>query len=51
MRFSIRDLLWATLVVALCVGWWVDHGQMAAKVLQAQAARRVERFLGDVHWK
>lgn len=24
-RFSIRDLLWLTLAVALAVGWWVDH--------------------------
>lgn len=22
LRFSIRDLLWLTLVVALAVGWW-----------------------------
>jgi len=25
LRFSIRDLLWLTLVVALAVGWWLDH--------------------------
>jgi hypothetical protein len=25
LRFSIRDLLWLTLVVGLCVGWWIDH--------------------------
>jgi hypothetical protein len=24
-RFSIRDLLWLTLVVGLIVGWWLDH--------------------------
>ena len=23
-RFTIRDLLWLTLVVAMGVGWWVD---------------------------
>jgi len=23
-RFTIRDLLWLTLVVALSVGWWID---------------------------
>jgi len=27
-RFTIRDLLWLTLVVALIVGWWVDHGRL-----------------------
>jgi hypothetical protein len=25
LRFTIRDLLWLTAVVALAVGWWVDH--------------------------
>jgi hypothetical protein len=25
IRFTIRDLLWLTLVVALATGWWVDH--------------------------
>jgi hypothetical protein len=25
LRFTIRDLLWLTLVVAMAVGWWVDH--------------------------
>jgi hypothetical protein len=24
-RFTIRDLLWLTVVVALAVGWLVDH--------------------------
>ena len=25
LRFTIRDLLWLTGVVALAVGWWLDH--------------------------
>jgi hypothetical protein len=25
LRFSIRDLLWLTLVVALIVGWWLQY--------------------------
>lgn len=29
IRFSIRDLLWLTLVVALAAGWWVDRSQLA----------------------
>jgi hypothetical protein len=24
-RFSIRDLFWLTLVIAICAAWWVDH--------------------------
>jgi len=27
-RFSIRDVLWLTVVVALAVGWWLDHRQI-----------------------
>jgi hypothetical protein len=27
LRFSIRDLMWLTLVVALATGWWIDHQQ------------------------
>jgi len=30
LRFTIRDLLWLTLVVAIAVGWWIDHGDRAA---------------------
>jgi hypothetical protein len=25
MKFSIRDLFWLTVVVALAVAWWVEH--------------------------
>ena len=39
-RFSIRDLLWLTVVVALAVGWWLDRAKLAdiAREAQAQAA-------------
>ena len=32
MRFTIRDLLWLTVVVALGVAWWVDHQRQAAEL-------------------
>jgi hypothetical protein len=25
IRFTLRDLLWLTVVVGLAVGWWLDH--------------------------
>ena len=25
MKFTIRDLLWLTFVVALAIGWWLHH--------------------------
>jgi len=24
-RFTIRDVLWLTLVVGLSLGWWIEH--------------------------
>jgi hypothetical protein len=33
-RFTIRDVLWLTVVVAVAVGWWVDR-----QWLEDQAAR------------
>ena len=30
MKFSIRDLLWLTAIMALTVGWWVDHRRTAS---------------------
>ncbi len=31
MRFSIRDLLWLTVVIALVVAWWLDHRRQGAE--------------------
>ena len=31
MKFSIRDLLLVTVIVALAVGWWVDHRRIIAR--------------------
>jgi hypothetical protein len=31
LRFSIRDLFWLVLVVALAVGWWLDHRYLKAR--------------------
>jgi hypothetical protein len=28
-HFSIRDLLLVTVIVALAVGWWIDHRRLA----------------------
>ena len=27
LRFTIRDVLWLMAVVALGLGWWIDHGR------------------------
>ena len=28
LRFTIRDLLWLTAVMALSLGWWLDHSDL-----------------------
>jgi hypothetical protein len=40
MKFSIRDLLWFTVVVALAVGWWVDRSKLLALWTSAEAESR-----------
>ena len=48
-RFSVRDLLWATTVTALAIGWWVQSSR--SKVLEIEQreamghARRVRVVL------
>ena len=37
MRFSIRDLLWVMLVVAMGLGWWMSYRASDAKRLEAVA--------------
>ncbi len=31
MKFSIRDLLLVTVIVAVCVAWWLDRSRLAAE--------------------
>ena len=32
MKFSIRDVLLVTVIVAVCVAWWIDRSRLAARV-------------------
>ena len=51
-RFTIRDTLWLTVVVALGVGWWIDHRTQRAERLEAVAMRHlVEHYLGQEGYK
>ena len=46
LRFTIRDLLWLTIVVALAAAWWLDHCRLvdhAARLkIDAQMQRAVD---------
>ena len=42
-RFSIRDVLWLTVVVGLGLGWWLDH-----RASQLQIADERVRLLEEI---
>jgi len=49
MRFSIRDLLWATLMVAMGLGWWasyraLDASRQAIEVKHLAAVQQATRL-------
>jgi hypothetical protein len=39
LGFTIRDLLWLTLVVALAVGWWIDRSAIRGELDNANWQR------------
>jgi len=56
MKFSIRDLIWLTVVVALVVVWWLDRSSLSRANAQLKQQRRDaaadfqswERYIGRV---
>src|SRR5947207_15740729 len=42
-KFTIRDLLWLTLVVAVGLGWFVRERQMYTRLTQTELAAETER--------
>ena len=39
MRFSLRDLLWLMVVVALVVAWWLDHKRLMREATALEVRR------------
>jgi len=35
-RFTIRDVLWLTVVVGLAIGWGIDRGRLAGALSRAE---------------
>jgi len=51
-RFTIRDVLWLMVVIALSVGWWLDHRALAPKAADSkskdQMAKLVETMMQEI---
>lgn len=49
-RFTTRDLLWLTVVVAMGLGWWIHHARQMAR--QKESARihhaDIRQLLGEI---
>jgi len=41
-RFTIRDVLWLTVVVALGVGWWLDRSRLESERDDARIFKQTE---------
>jgi len=48
MKFSIRDVLWLTVVVAMGVCWWLDHKALRQAELTAQLNAAIAQLATDV---
>ena len=47
-RFTIRDVLWLTVVVALAVGWWIDRsGIQQSRETWKSSAEMLRDFAND----
>ena len=44
-RFSIRDLLLATALAALVLGWWLDRTMLSARAKKAESFRTLSEAL------
>lgn len=40
MKTTLRELFWIVLVVALSLGWWVDHRRLTTQLMMIDAAGR-----------
>jgi hypothetical protein len=51
IRFTIRDVLWLTVVVALAVGWSLDHWKPVHRMSERLRARREAQWRDDIDRK
>ncbi len=47
MKFSIRDVLLVTAVIATAEGWWVDRSALQERACKAEAFQRLSERLAE----
>ena len=45
IRFTIRDLLWLTALVAMGVGWWLDHRAQSRRISELEDSAGLLRLV------
>src|SRR5688572_4410447 len=49
LRFSIRDVLWLTVVAGVAFGWWREHRQtVAIQVARLESDRRLQDLAKEI---
>jgi hypothetical protein len=43
MRFTIRDLLWLTLLAAVLVAWWVERRALSRRIDELKSSQVILR--------
>jgi hypothetical protein len=44
MKFTIRDLLWLTLLAAVIVAWWLDRRTLARRIDELERTAEIARL-------
>jgi hypothetical protein len=47
MRFTIRDLLWLTLLAAVAVAWWVERSRLLNEIESLRKTRFGSYWIDD----
>ena len=47
-RFSIRDILWLTMLAAVLVAWWVDHRSQEMRLSKLKADLHMSRAFDGI---
>jgi hypothetical protein len=52
MKFSIRDLIFVTVIVALAVGWWLNESRLAQAERMVRTREELLSNIGCIaEWK